>query len=373
MTLGVLVQARTARVARGITVDTGTLFIAGPTATGPLTAEIRSIGDFVTAFGIRAAGNQVLYDYVDTFFAEGGKHCYVSSIQGAVTVDVALARFSPDWGPGQVTCVPQVPATDWTKIGTAALAADRVGLLDVATGTDTVAVMTTAAGVGRALATNDRLAAFAPWVNVPPPAGVSGATARQVPGSAVVAGMCARVDNGGNPNRAAAGFDFPMQYATSLTQDVIKTDRDTLFAAGLNTLANRFGVLVNYGFDSPRVKDDYDPFTQFSAARGRMYIVGQAKMLAEPFVFRPIDALGHVQAQLKGSLEGMLLGLYEVDGLYGETPADAFQVSVGAAVNTPATTLAGELHAVCEVRFSKYAQAVIIDLVTVPLSGSVSQ
>jgi hypothetical protein len=167
-------------------------------------------------------------------------------------------------------------------------------------------------------------------------------------------------------------MDWPLQYVTDLVQTISKADREALFEAGVNTLSNRYGTLQNYGFDTPRAKDDGDPYVQFNASRTRMYIEAQARKLGEPFVFRPLDALGHTAQQLKGSLEGMLLGLYEVDALYGVTAREAFAVTVGAAVNTAGTTASGELHAVCEVRFTKYAQAVIIDLVTVPLAGAVS-
>jgi hypothetical protein len=374
MTLGVEVRARTARVARGIPVETGTLFIAGPTTAGPTTpVEARSLADLTAAYGARAGGNAALYDYVDTFFSEGGNHAWVASIQGAGTVANALATLGADLGPGQMAAVgTATPETNWAAISAAASATQRVALLDVAAAAD-VAAMTTVAPQARALADADRSAVFGPWVSVPPPSGVLGASARQVPASAAVAGLCARVDAQGNPNRAAAGMDFPFQYVTGLTQTINKADREALFALGINTLSDRYGTLQNYGFDSPRTKDDNDPYVQFNAARTRMYIVAQSKKLGEPFTFRPLDALGHTAQQLKGALQGMLLGLYGVDALYGETPREAFSVEVGAAVNNDSTAAKGELHAVCEVRFTKYAQAVLIDLVTVPLSGTVSQ
>jgi hypothetical protein len=375
MTLGVEVRARTARVARGIPVETGTLYAAGPTATGPTdkAVELRSLGDFTANFGVRASGNADLYDYFDTFFSEGGKHAWASSIQGVGTADAALALFDPDLGPGQVALVGQTDqSAAWDSLATHCVASSRVALLDVDVDSD-VAAMTTMGASARSLADNDRVALFGPWAEVPPPSGVLGATARQVPASAAAAGLCARVDAQGNPNRAAAGMDFPLQFVTGLVNPVSKTDREALFDVGVNTLSDRYGMLLNYGFDTPRTKDDNDPYVQFSASRTRMYIEAMSRVLGEPFVFRPLDALGHSAQQLKGSLEGMLLGLYQVDGLFGASAREAFSVEVGAAVNTIGTTVKGELHAVCEVRFTKYAQAVIIDLVTVPLTGNVSQ
>jgi hypothetical protein len=43
------------------------------------------------------------------------------------------------------------------------------------------------------------------------------------------------------------------------------------------------------------------------------------------------------------------------------------------AVNSEATIAQGELHAVCEARLSLHAKSVIIDLVSVPITGRVSR
>jgi hypothetical protein len=375
MTLGVEVRARTARVARGIPVDTGTLFVAGPSA-GPAEPVLcASIGDFAANFGARSAGapaNTELYDYLDGYFGEGGKRAYVQGVGAAGVLADELAKFDVDLGPGQVAAVQAAPVEGaHDEVIAAAKATDRVALLDT-NSDDTDAELDTIATAVRAAADNDRAMVCAPWAEIPPPAGTVGAQARQIPASAIVAGLCAKVDSLGNPNRAAAGRDFPLQYVDGLTATFSKATREDLFEAGVNLLVERYGVLQNYGFNTARAANDDDPYLQFSAARTRMYIEAQAKALGEPFAFRPLDALNHTAMQLRGSLEGMLLGLYAVDALYGLTPQEAFAVEVGASVNTEATVVAGELHAVCEVRFTKYAQAVIIDLVTVPLSGSVS-
>jgi hypothetical protein len=67
-----------------------------------------------------------------------------------------------------------------------------------------------------------------------------------------------------------------------------------------------------------------------------------------------------------------MLTLYQMNGLYGQTPQEAFATNVGAAVNTEASVAQGELHAVAEARLSLHAKSVLIDLVSVPVTGRVS-
>jgi hypothetical protein len=77
---GVTVITRTAPPSRGAPTDTDTLFIASKVGTGSLTAatKIRSLADFVSAYGDRASTAAApTYDYLDTFFREGGKQAYV--------------------------------------------------------------------------------------------------------------------------------------------------------------------------------------------------------------------------------------------------------------------------------------------------------
>jgi hypothetical protein len=103
-----------------------------------------------------------------------------------------------------------------------------------------------------------------------------------------------------------------------------------------------------------------------------MWIAAQAKSIGEWYVFRPIDGRGLLAKALESDLDDILLRLFNANGLYGATPAQAFATTVGPAVNTTASVALGELHAVAEVRFSPHAKSVVIELVTVPVTGAVS-
>jgi hypothetical protein len=371
-TLGVTVQTRTAPPARGAPTDTDTLFIASKVGTGSTTAatKVRSLADFVAAYSDRAGTTAaVTYDYLDTFFREGGKQAYVGRYTS--TVANALALFGTGLGPGQVVAPEETPgAATFGALLDHAAQNNRFAVMDVANG-DTVAAMTTLGGAIPATNTDYGML-VGPWVNVPAPAGVIGGGARQVHGSAVAAALMARVDALGNPNRAAAGRDFPLQYATSFVRDVTDAERTTLLAAGVNTYATVFGVLELYGFQTKVAQSPDTPFWQANPARARMWLVAQAKSVGEWYVFRPIDGRGLLAKQLESDLDEILLRLYQANGLYGATPAEAFATTVGAAVNTVGTVAQGELHAVAEARFSLHAKSVVIDLVSVPITGNVS-
>lgn len=373
MSLGVEVRTRTARVARGIPVNTGTWFVGGEAASGSTTeaVECRSISDFIAEYGPRSAQNEALFDAVDAYFAEGGKVAIVGRHSNDPTQ--ALTLFDPALGPGQVSIIGETNDTTLhTEILAHANAANRVAILDVVSGASVVS-MDAMGDALRLLSDASYGALFGPWVEIPAPSGVVGGSARTVPASPIIAALCARADSLGNPNRAAAGRDFPLQYVTGFTLDVSTVDREALLNAGVNTFATIYGVLENYGFQTAVAQTTEDPYWQFNCSRTRMWLKARAAARGEPYVFRTIDGRGRLQGALKGELDDVCLELYGVDGLFGETPQEAFSVEVGASINTVESIAQGELHAVMEARLSLHAKAVLIDLVTIPVTGQVSQ
>jgi hypothetical protein len=330
------------------------------------------MSDVITEYGPRSGSNQDLFDGLDTYFAEGGKEAVIGRYTAGDPA-AALALFPPDLGPGQVSILGE-PNTSglYTTLLAHAKANNRVAVLDVPPDSD-VAEMDALGDAGRLLADADYGAIFGPWADIPAPSGVIGGSGRSVPASPVIAALCARVDSLGNPNRAAAGRDFPLQYVTGFETDFSKADREALLNAGVNTFATIFGVLENYGFQTPRAQSVEDPYWQFNCARTRMWLQARAAAAGEPYMFRTIEGRGRLAAALKGDLDDICLQLYQADGLFGETPQEAFSIEVGESVNPVESIAQGELHAVMEARLSLHAKAVLIDLVTVPVTGQVSQ
>jgi hypothetical protein len=377
MPLGVIVQTRTAPPPRGAPTDTGTLFVAGKAGTGPTdkAVEARSINDVAGAFGARVTANQRLYDYLDNYFREDGNRALIARYPDTETVDDALALFPKDKGPGQITVTDETPEPDgvlYSKLLDHAEQNNRFAVCDVDNG-DTLSDMAALGDAWKAIDNNDYGMLVGPWVTVPAPAGVLGGAQRTVPFSSTVAALCARADALGNPNRAAAGRDFPLQYASGFVLDVGESDRETLLDThAVNVGAEIYGVLELDGFQTGRDLDPDDPYWQANCSRARMWLKAQAQAVGRPYDYRPIDGQGHLAHALKSDLDGVCLGLYAVDGLYGDTPQEAFATSVGATVNTTATASVGELHGVVEARLSLHAKAVFIDLVSVPVTGRVS-
>jgi hypothetical protein len=138
MSLGVTVRTRTAPPSRGAPTDTGTAFVVGQALTGPLDAptECRSIADFAGAYGARVTGNAPLYDWVDTFFREGGTRAFVGRYTDAGTVDDGLALFTKGLGPGQVAATDETPgAATYGKLLDHAEQNNRYAICDVARAT----------------------------------------------------------------------------------------------------------------------------------------------------------------------------------------------------------------------------------------------
>jgi hypothetical protein len=339
---------------------------------------VRSIADVEANFGPRAGGDIPLWDYLDVYFREGGRRAYVGRYTAGAGAAAAalLALFPKDLGPGQIVLPSETPgAATYTVQLDHAEATNRVALMDVASTDDTPVELDAKGDALMAISAEDESygGLFGPWVEVPAPAGVIGGSLRTVHATAAVAGLIARSDALGNPNRAAAGRDFPLQFVTGFAGvDINMTDRIALLNSGVNTFATRYNVLQLYGFQTGIVQSDVTPFWQLNATRARMWLRSRAEFAGEAYMFKPLDGRGRLASALKTDLDAICLELYQADGLYGETPEDAFATEVGESVNTDLTVAAGELHATVEARLSLHAKRVLIDLVAVPVTGAVS-
>ncbi len=379
MSFGVIVSSRLAMPARGRPTNVDTVFLAVKTASGPTDKATlcQSILDFEAAYGERTGLTVAAWDWCQTAFQEGVKRIYV----GRYVTDYtdAFALFGPELGPGQLVVEPNgTPPTDtvYTDMQTHCAYSDgpsmnnRVAIRDVPEGT----TVTTLEGFGDDAPTNDDLGAtFGPWLTVPAPPGVYGAGPRTIPLSAGVCGLIARADQDGNHNRAAAGLDYPFQYATGFEWVPSDVDRAGLFSHGVNSVSNDEDVLQLYGFQTNLPESEDNPFWQFNCVRERMYLKARAQVRGKPYVFRTIDGRGLLAGALKSDIAEEFKAQWEANGLYGDTAADAYYIEVGEVVNTVDEIAQGHLHAVCQARLSLHAKAVFIDLVIVPITGSVGQ
>jgi hypothetical protein len=330
---------------------------------------VRDLAQFEAEFGTRTGANIELWDALDVFFREGGKRAIVA--RGVALAD-ALDLFHFGQGPGQLSCIgfplaadaasmealwPHAAANNRFVIGDVPDAVDSSGLEAYG---DALQAVDTSEGLG---------ALFGPHVLVPAPAGVVGASPRKVPASPVIAALCARVDETGNPNQAAAGRWQPLQYVSELTYDVDMDERADLLDHGVNLMGEIYGVLENYGFQTPVEQNIDNPFWQANCSRTRMSLVAEALAIGENYMFRPIDGQGERASGFKTDLEAMLLGYWTSGALFGSEPAEAFRVDVGETINTEETIAQGKLRATATVVLSLHAKAVEIELVSIPIGG----
>lgn len=288
----------------------------------------------------------------------------------------SLANLPPTLGPGQVHAPGQTNTTlpgIWSALGTHAQTNNRVACLSTDDNTSAATVISDVGSFG----TSGVASYCAFWAgnrNLP---GVTAGTTRSVSPGSVISGLIARADaQTGNPNTAAAGVNYPLKYATSPTSTVSGAPTDTysfadlqaLNAAGINTFQTINGLPCNYGFVSPELSSQDGVYWQFNHSRLRMYIVSEAQLLGQPFVFAQIDGQGSIQNQFKAELQGFLQDLYNKGALYGETAQKAFSVDTGPDVNTAATIAAGQLNATITCSFSYFAQSVQIAVNVVPIT-----
>lgn len=286
----------------------------------------------------------------------------------------ALAAFAPTLGPGQVLAPGQTNATLAGISSALATHASQNNRVVCANLDDNVSAATEITNLGAF--GSSAVASYAGfWAGNRVIPGITPGTTRSVTPDAVIAGLVARADAAtGNPNTAAAGVNYPLQYATVPTSNVSgapldtysNADLQTLNAAGINTFQVVDGEPCNYGFVTPELASQDAIYWQFNHSRTRMYIVAQAQLIGQPFVFSQIDGQGSIQSRFKGALQAMLLGLYNQGALYGATAQDAFVVDTGPDVNTPATIAAGQLNATITCSFSYFAQNVQIQVNVVP-------
>lgn len=293
----------------------------------------------------------------------------------------ALTAIPAALGPGQVSA-PGVTNTTisgiWSALGThAASNVNRVAICDMDDQQSAATLIADLASFGTSVVAS-YCGFWAGQVIVPGNTNASGVT-RTVPASAVISALCARADALGNPNLAAAGDDFQLDYVQSFTGTngaplYGQSDIDTLNAAGINTWNNVFGVLQNYGFVTPVLSTTDTIYWQFNHSRLRMALEADAQVIGQPFVFSQISQLDI--AAFASDLAADLAG-YVTSGAIstiapGGTTDQGFAVDTGSTVNTPATMAAGLLLANVSFRPAPFAQLVEIQLNAVPVTAAIA-
>lgn len=377
---GTTITRSMSRTARSARTRTGAWFIAGITGTADVNANVResckSLTEYATRFGSRAAHvvndpTAVMYDEVDAYFADGGSEVFVSRTVDAVdaTLTAALALFTTDLGPGQVSAPGRVTAAQHLILDAHADLTNRIAICD-APNTAVVATLTALATPAGVTTAQERVASlWAPWVTVPPAA--SGGGNRLVPPSAIVAAAMSRNDTRVSPNQPSAGALGVSPSGLSVSQSWTDVDRTTLNANGVNVIRDTPDGVKIFGYRTLADPTTDADFINLGNARLLMKIQDEADSIAQRFVFREIDGQGRTITEYGGALTGMLVPYWERGSLYGTSPSEAFRVDVGPNINTEATIANKELRAVLILRLSEFAEEVRIELVKTRITETV--
>lgn len=291
----------------------------------------------------------------------------------------ALTAFTKAMGPGQVSAPGQTNtglSGIWSALGSHAISGvNRVAVLDM---DDQETASTLVSDLG-SFGTSSVASYCGFWggqVIVPGPNNTPGVS-RTVPASPVISALCARADAAGNPNQAAAGEGFPLNYVSGFTGALgvplyDQSDIDTLNVAGINTWNNIFGVLQNYGFTTSVNEETNSIDWQFNHARLRMALVALAEEIGQPFVFDPITQL--IIKAFSGKLAQVLSNLVTVGAISTIAPDGStdqgFTIDTGSSVNTAVTMAAGELNANVNYRPTPFAELITINLNAIPTTAS---
>jgi hypothetical protein len=260
----------------------------------------------------------------------------------------AQTAFDPELGCGQIAAFGRTTATGHRQL-LAQWENNRVALLD-AIDTPTAASITaqTAAIEDDENAKAGQL--LAPWAVID---GIAPSTTRQVPYSAIQAGIIAR-----------AGDRGVSKFAIGLTREYSKSDRD-LLADNQVSLARHLPGQPVVTMDLLTVADPdaYPLWTQFQNTRLIMYARAKAKQIGSKYHFEQIDGQHLVFERLKHDLVSELCRpLFAAQALYGATEEEAFRVDVGDQVNTELTITAGRILASVGLKVSPGARFVTIQL-----------
>lgn len=282
----------------------------------------------------------------------------------------ALDRFTPGLGAGAVAIPGQ--SADTVGAGLIAHATDRrrLALLAPAAGSS-IAQATASATALRATTGAENAGMFYPHVLVPDGAGGT----RTISPEGYVAGVRARAVRTEGPWRAAAGEISAARFvagpATPLTADEVNQLNDSR----VNPLRTIAGSTRVYGWRS--LSTDSVNYLHLSGADVLNVVAARAQVALEQFVFRTVDARGHLFSDIEGEVIGILEPMRAAGGLYeriddeGNVTDPGYSVDTGPSVNTPAQLAAGEVNVAVAIRVSPIGELIRLNITKVALTASV--
>lgn len=202
-------------------------------------------------------------------------------------------------------------------------------------------------------------AAYYPWVNIPDPTKVPGATRLQAPGAAVV-GQYIATDATRSPAKTPAGLNNKIALAVSTDHAFTNTELDTINTASLPINAIRqvpgAGIVIMGG----RTLDSNPNNRYVNIRRSLIYVEKQLQDLTAFAVFENNDS--RLWSQIRTTIGSFLLNYWSNGGLRGSSPTQAYYVKCDSTTTTFADIQAGRVNIEVGVALQYPAEFVVIKL-----------
>jgi hypothetical protein len=335
---------------------------------GPVSTVGELIDWSATSAYVRVTGDDATATLAtDTLNLAGGTDGTLPVTSAPLLLDACL-DIPPELGPGQLLTPGKFTPAQHEAVLKGAEPGNRTALLDANPALDEAGLVAHTQQLRQF--DEDRFGGlFAGRAIVP---GRAPGTRRTIPWSGIQAGLIARQDATGNPNRAAAGSFGISSWAIDLERTYADDERERLMHAGVNTPRIIYDTVRGYGFRS--LVDEQGPrrgWLLLSNVRLAMAVKARGDEIAERYVFEVIDGRGLMFARFGGELSAMVAG-YWPDALYGDTPEEAYRVDTGDAVNTPETVANLEVHAVILLRMNPFGEWVEVQIVKQAITESLA-
>lgn len=303
--------------------------------------EVTSWTEFTTRFGEIGAQNRDLAHAVYGFFNNGGTRCFVQRVATAAALTdpgSALEKFEgiDDISivaiPGAITQQQHQALVDHCR-----KLEDRVAILDGAD--DANFDVTKIRPVGQS--TNASFAAlYYPWILVADPSAAG--KPKAVAPSGHMAGIWARSDATRGVHKAPANEPVAgaLGTATAAGAELLvgPTRHGVLNDAGINVLRVPRGAVTVWGARTLAATPD---FRYLSTRRYYNFLRESIIDGTSWVVFEPNSPA--LWARIRRTLNDFLLGQWQAGALFGETPAQAFQVRCDAETNPPDVRETGQV------------------------------
>lgn len=294
-----------------------------------------------------------------------------ASVNAAAYV-AALDNLGPGLGAGAVAIPGQVASTVAAGIAAHCSTHNRIGLLATGPGQTPTQAIAEKAAVQAAADDEEYLGLFYPHVLVPD----GGGGVRTISPEGYVAGVRARAHLRDGPWRAPGGEISSSRYVLGVARELTRAEGDALDDNEVSAIRTIAGSVRLYGWRS--LSFDESNYALLTGRDVLNYLSTEGEKRLEQYVFRTVDARGHLFGELAAEITGLVEplrvagGLYEAYDLEGNQIDPGYRVDVGEGVNTQASLLSGEARVSLLVRVSPTGALITLTVTKVGLTAALA-